>query len=77
MNYGNFTSKVLTNRQCVFERSTGDDRVFVCVNADENPYTAHFDAGCGHLTDLISGREVDFSGSLEMPGYSAFFFHCS
>ena len=73
LNYGGFLSKVLTNKQCVFERNYDGDRVFVAINADENEYTAHADyqSGCG--IDLITGDKVDFGGGLTMPPYSAMF----
>ena len=71
--YGDFKSVVLTNRQCIFERKTDDERVLVCINADENAYTAHFDAGCGTAVDLISGALIDFGGGLDMPAYSSMF----
>ena len=76
LNYGSFRSVVLTNRQCIFERCSENERVLVAINADENPYTAHFDAGCGRAIDLITGKEHDFGGGSELPGYSAYFWKC-
>ena len=73
LNYGEFRSVVLTNRQCIFERKTEKERVLVAINADEESYTAHFDAGCGMAVDLISGESHDFGGGSELPGYSAYF----
>ena len=73
LNYGDFRSVVLTNRQCIFERKTEKERVLVAINADENPYTAHFDAGCGTAVDLITGEKHDFGGGSELPAYSAYF----
>ena len=72
LNYGGFKSLVLTNRQCVFERETESDRVIVAINADDQPYTAHFDARAGRATDLITGDMVDFGGGLEIPGYTSY-----
>ena len=76
LNYGAFQSLVLTNKQCVFARCTDKERVFVAINADENDYVAHFDAGCGRAFDLITGNEVDFGGGLDMPAYSVMFLKC-
>jgi len=73
LNYGDFRSLVLTNRQCVFERNCDDSRVMVAINADENPYTAHFDARAGRAHDLITGKEIDFGGGLDIPGYTVYF----
>lgn len=73
LNYGGFRSVLLTNRQCIFERASGHERVMVAINADEAPFTAHFDAGCGMATDLIIGQPHDFGGGSELPPYSAAF----
>ena len=73
LNYGSFKSLVLTNKQCIFEREAEGERVLVAVNADENPYTAHFDARSGQGTDLITGELHDFGGGSELPPYSAYF----
>ena len=76
LNYGDFRSVVLTNHQCIFERKTDSERVLVAINADNVPYTAHFDAGCGTAVDLITGNTHDFGGGSELPPYSAFFWKC-
>ena len=73
LNYGSFRSVLLTNRQCIFERASEHERVLVAINADEVPFTAHFDAGCGMATDLITGQPHDFGGGSELPPYSAAF----
>ena len=76
LNYGEFRSVVLTNKQCIFERKSQNERVLVAINADSEPYTAHFDAGCGMAVDLITGKEHDFGGGSELPAYSAYFWKC-
>ncbi|MCR5476194.1 MAG: cyclomaltodextrinase [Lachnospiraceae bacterium] len=73
LNYGDFSSIVLTNRQCIFQRRSEGERVLVAVNIDETPFTAHFDAGCGMATDLITGKPHDFGGGSELPPYSVAF----
>ena len=73
LNYGDFRSVVLTNKQCIFERKCEDERVLVAINADGEDYTAHFDAGCGMAVDLITGEEHDFGGGSRLPAYSAYF----
>lgn len=73
LNYGDFSSLVLTNRQCVFRRQAGDDVMFVAVNADDSRYTARFDAGSSRVKDLITGREHDLSDGVEMEGCSVMF----
>ena len=76
LNYGDFRSVVLTNKQCIFERKTENERVLVAINADNETYTAHFDAGCGMAEDLITGEKHDFGGGSELPPYSAYFWKC-
>ncbi len=71
--YGDFRSVVLTNKQCIFERKSAGERVLVAINADENEYVAHFDAGCGTAVDLITGEKHDFGGGSHLPAYSAAF----
>lgn len=74
--HGDFTDKVLTNRQTIFQRRVDGERVLVAVNADDQPYRAHCDFGCGRATDLLTGRDVDFGGGLELPPCSAMFLRC-
>ena len=76
LNYGDFRSVLLTNRQCIFERKSEHERVLVAINADENGFHADFDAGCGRAVDLITGREHDFGGGSDLPAYSAYFWKC-
>ena len=76
LNYGGMRSVVLTNKQCIFERKSDNERVLVAINMDSNDYTAHFDAGCGQAVDLITGQMHDFGGGSLMPAYSAAFWKC-
>lgn len=71
LQYGNFTSTVLTNGACVFCREWEGERVFVCVNAMEQSFHANFQAGS--VTDLISGEEFSVDGGIELPPYCAYF----
>ena len=72
LSYGDFKSLLLTNRQCIFEREAEGDRVIVVINADENQFHADFDARAGRATDLITGKEIDFGGGLNIPGYTSY-----
>ena len=76
LRYGGLQDIVLTNRQTVFLRQCGDERVLVAVNADETPFFARFDMGCGGAEDLITGRRVIFGGGLELAPYSAAYLRC-
>ena len=70
LNYGSFRSVLLTNRQCIFERKSEHQRIYVAINADENDFEAHFDAGCGLARELITDTTHDFGGGSLLPGYS-------
>ena len=70
---GDFKILVMTNRQLLFERSCDGERVIVAVNADNAPYTAHFNANAGRAVDLIIGKDHDFGGGSELLPYSAAF----
>ncbi|MCI8812160.1 MAG: maltodextrin glucosidase [Oscillibacter sp.] len=74
--FGDFRDLVLTNRQTVFQRRTENERVLVAVNADSQPYTAHFDAGCGQAVDLLTGKLHDFGGGSQLPPYSVAYWKC-
>lgn len=71
--YGDFRSVLLTNKQCIFERKSAHERVMVAINADDQEYVAHFDAGCGMAQDLITGEPHDFGGGSHLAPYSAAF----
>ena len=67
---------LLANRQYIFERRCGDERVLCAVNADAAPYTAHFNAGCGRAVDLLTGEGHDFGGGSELAPYSVHYWLC-
>ena len=71
--YGSFHQVLLTNRQVIFRRETPQQRILVAVNADSEPYTAHFDAGCGRARELLTDTLHDFGGGSLLPPYSAAF----
>ena len=73
LNYGDFRSVLLTNKQSIFERKSVNERVLVAINADSESFTAHFDAGCGTAVDLLTGETHDFGGGSTLPPYSAAF----
>ena len=60
-------------KQLIFERRCGDDRVLVAINADSQPYHAHFDAQAGMAVDIITGDAHDFGGGSELEPYSCHF----
>ena len=68
---GDFHSVVLENRHCIFERRYNDERILVAVNEDENPYVFHADLQAGYAFEMITERNINLSGGLEVPGYTA------
>ena len=68
--YGTIEILHLTNKQIIFERSFEGERVIVMINADENEYTAHYNANAGCGTDLLTGNHFDFGAGSKMPPYS-------
>ena len=74
--WGDFHDVVLTNRQTIFQRCSEHERVLVAVNADDQPFWASFDPGCGGAIDLLTGERVDFQVGVELPPYSVFFWKC-
>ncbi len=69
--YGGYRNILLTNKQIIFEREAGGERVLVAVNAEDAPFTAHFDARAGRATDLITGAPHDFGSGSLLPPLSA------
>ncbi len=71
LSWGDFRSVLLTNKQCIFERKTNEERILVAINADDQPFTAHFDAGCGQADELLTGTLHDFGGGSTLKPYSS------
>jgi glycosidase len=70
LNYGNFRSIVLTNRQCVFERASEHESILVAVNADSQDYMAYLDTGCENAVNLLDGEKKRIAGGFLIPAYS-------
>lgn len=72
LNYGDFSSVVLTNKQCIFKRSYENTDVYVAINADENNFCCNFHCNTDIVTDLITGEEFQMNREFEMKGYRAY-----
>ena len=70
---GSYRKILVQPKQLIFERRCGDDRVLVAINADSQPYHAHFDAQAGMAVDIITGDAHDFGGGSELEPYSCHF----
>ena len=73
LNYGDFSSVVLTNKQCIFSRHSDKEQVLVGINADGESFHAGFNLGAKTATDLITGAEYDISNGLDMEPFSAYY----
>ena len=67
LQYGDFSSLLLTNRQCIIGRSYQGERIMIAINTEDSEFVAHFDAQAGRAHDLITGKSVDFGGGLRIP----------
>ena len=68
LSYGHYREVMLTNRQYVFSRKSGDTEVIIAVNNDENP--ASVSGGGlmdGEYTGTLNGNDITVSGG----GFSA------
>ena len=70
--YGGYRNVLMTNRQLILERAAEGERVLAAVNIDSQPFTAHFDAGCGRAADLLTGEVHDFGGGSELAPYGVY-----
>ena len=69
---GGYRQLHINSKQLVFRREFEGERIIFALNMDDSPYTAHFDAGAGSGTDLITGQNVSFEGGLQIPAKTAF-----
>ncbi|MCI8582539.1 MAG: maltodextrin glucosidase [Dorea sp.] len=67
---GSYRNVVLTNHQLIFERASEKERMMVAINASGDTYTAHHGDLNGAVTDLITAKELQLNGQLEMLPYS-------
>lgn len=68
--FGQYKMHILTNKQYVFERFCDGERIIIAINADDQFFTAHFNAEAGCAIDLITGEKHDFGAGSQMPPYS-------
>ena len=67
---GGYHNVVITNHQLIFERKSESERVLVAINANACDFTANNGELSGTYEDLITGKKVDLSNQLSLPGYS-------
>lgn len=74
--WGDYAQVAVQPRQLLFQRQSEHERLFVAINIADEPYTFHFDAGCGRAQDVIDGSDHDFGGGSEVEPFSAHFWLC-
>ena len=67
---GTYFNLVMQNHYLIFERCTDNEHVVVAINASQNTQTAHHNSLNGNYTELISEKELQLNGQLELPPYS-------
>lgn len=68
--HGSYFNIVMQNHYLVFERRTDNECVVVAINASGNTQTAHHNSLNGNCMELISEKELQLNGQLELPPYS-------
>ncbi len=72
LNYGNFKSEVLTNKQCMFSRQCEGEKVYFAVNADDNSFWINMPSG--RYYDMVEKTEVQIDNGFEIKPYEFKFF---
>lgn len=72
--FGDYHNVAIQNRQLLFRRSIPEETVFTAVNLDENPAVLQCGELGGNLRNLMTGEVVPVQNSLELPGYSVFYY---
>ena len=72
LHYGEFKTVLLTNRQCIIERKTNQERILIGINADNSEYVAHVNLECQEVTDLIENKKIGIKNEITMPPLCAF-----
>lgn len=71
--WGGFKALAISNKACIFERSSEYDRVLVCINMDSAPATLYPNIGAFRAKNLLTGEEVYADHAVTLPPYSAEF----
>ena len=71
LNYGDFSTILLTNKQCVIKRCVDTETILVCINADENNFYANFNISANYI-DLLTNKEFRLENGFEMEAYSSY-----
>lgn len=67
--YGDYYNEVITNHQLIFKRQCDNERIFVCVNASDQQYTAYANDFYGSCRDLLTEENCNLNGSITLKPY--------
>jgi len=73
LNYGDYRSIFLTNKQCVFQRQLNGSRILIAMNIEEIPFYAHFSYEECEVEDLITNQKFLIQQGFEMEPYRVYF----
>jgi len=77
LNYGDFHSILLTNKQCIFERKTEKERIWIAINADSEAFfagfAAEYESKFEKAIDLLTKKEISFNGGYLLEPYHAYY----
>jgi len=74
--WGDYTEVQVSPKALLFQRRSEHERLFVAVNASDEPVVFHFDAQCGRATDLATGGWHDFGGGSEVAPFTTKLWLC-
>lgn len=67
--YGGYRNVQVKNRQLVFARDLDGESVYTLLNLDDGGFDVYGDYLNGHFKDLVTGQEMDLSGSYCIPAH--------
>lgn len=67
---GSYRNVVIQNHQLIFERRAENEKIFVAVNASDEPYTAYHEELRGTFTELIQNQTLEMNGNITLEPYS-------
>lgn len=70
LTYGGFRSVALTNQACAYAREYNGQKIIACINESATEQRLDFQEG-NTATNLLTKRQVDTTGGITLPPYSA------
>lgn len=70
LSYGGYRNIHINSKQLIFERACDEERIIVAINADSNPYFVGLDLGSSKGKELLTKKDAEFVGGIELAPYS-------